>query len=179
MMQYLDHVEGQVSLGETKAAQLLAADSLLLAALVIFASDIDVASTGTAVLAGVAAVLLAGSIYMVLIAVTPGQGHLISGRLWQNSLWTRALRQTARAGATEPGVVNFIDVSGVPVEVYVDAARRRTTHDLEGDILRAIHGKATWLSRRLSWLDRAVKLTLGGLATALVAGAVELLSRWA
>lgn len=76
IVQVMNHVEGQVMFGDTKAGQLLATDSLLLAALVILAKDLrnDVAAV-TSSFGAAAGLTLGTSLVFVLVSIAPSQKH--------------------------------------------------------------------------------------------------------
>jgi hypothetical protein len=179
MVQVMNQVEGQVEFGDTKAGQLLATTSLLLAALLILAKDVRAeVSRLTLSLGVVASLFLAGSLALVLISIAPAQ--VLFARPKRNRIarvWSLVLRQPRSGGHSEQSVVHFASIAADDVDAFVARASNAPTMDIEYDILRAIHGKSQWARHKFRWLDRAVKLLLLSLVCLLAAAIVELM-RW-
>jgi hypothetical protein len=172
-----NHVEGQVEFGESKAGQLLAANSILLAAVVLVASEFRQDITGAAfVLAFVAVLLLSGSLLLVLMAIAPAQRLLESGSVWSNRAWTRLLGQSAltyQEPAGEPDLTHFADIAKLPWSDFVKSASDADGATVELYLLQSIHGKAAWARHKFRWLDKAVKLSMAAITVIVVATLVE------
>jgi hypothetical protein len=179
MLSVMSHVEGQVVFGDTKAGQLLAADTILLAGLVLFAERLsEVVGAVTLDLAIAAGVVLSFSLLTVLIAIAPAQ-HLFDERrkVWSNPLWNRVLdQQAAPAVSHVSGVVHFKYIAERENgDEYVRMAQAVTPDELARDILLSTYGKAKWAMHKFKWLDIGVKLTILAIVVALAGGLTELI----
>lgn len=74
IVQIMNHVEGQVVFGDTKAGQLLATNSLLLAGLGLLAKDVrEEVAQATLILGVLAALSLGASLALILVSIAPSQ----------------------------------------------------------------------------------------------------------
>jgi hypothetical protein len=179
IVEVMNQVERQVEFGDSKAGQLLATTSVLLAALLILAKDVRAeVSLATLTLGVVAAFSLAGSLALVLLAIAPAQ-VLFSRSKGPNlaAFWSSMLRQPRSPGKPATSVVHFASIANVDIDAFVDQAMTAPTSVIERDILLAIHGKSRWARHKFRWLDRAVKLLLASLACLVAAAVVEAI-RW-
>jgi hypothetical protein len=174
-----NHVEGQVEFGDSKAGQLLAADSILLAALVLLGSEFrDDVSPFTLVLSIIAGLALGVSLLFVLVAIAPAQSLLrpggSGGRLWSNGWWTRVLGQRRRSAAEPRDITHFSSIADHDdAGEYVEMASSADVQDVERDLLRSIYFKSVWARHKFGWLDKAVKLCLIAISMGLGMAAIE------
>jgi len=155
-----DHSESTVAFGDTKAALLLTADSILLTGL---GWAVDKFATTTAALwtSAAAASLLVVGMVTVLLAISPnpkhffgsvdeGGGHLTFSPIARN--------------------YEFADQ-------YVDALRQLDDRAIEAELFIAIHGKARWAQKKFWRLLLSVWLTIGAIVLATGAAGIEGLAR--
>ena len=163
--------------GDTKAGQLLAANTILLAALAILWKDAPIGvSEPTLIVGGVAALLLAGSIVLILIAIAPAQ-HLFDKRgFWRNAVWTRLLGQHLAEMSDTSSLVHFSAITRGDVDDFIERVERTTRIEFERDLMRTIYGKSRWAQHKFLWLDRAVKALLAALAIAALCVPIELIA---
>ena len=176
----MNHVEGQVVFGDTKAGQLLAANSLLLAALAILAKDIrDAVSTATLALGIAAGFAVGASLVFVVISLAPSQTIPPNRGTWRNSAWDRLLAQRRSHRSETASLVHFVSIADASVESFMERAATATSDEIENDLLRAIHGKARWTLHKFIWIDRAVKALFVAILLIILAAVVEVLRTFA
>jgi hypothetical protein len=161
----MDHIEGQVAFGDTKAGLLLAADSILLAAL---GSLITADHPGFASLSGVTKVLLGLSFIALIIALGLGL-HTI--------LPNGANLRAHRASRSESLLVDFSWIAHQRPQSFMSVARQANRAELDDDIAIVIYGKARWAKRKFTLLYFAVIATQLAVALGFSAAAAQLLAR--
>lgn len=179
----MDHIQGQVAFGDTKAGLLLAADSILLAAL---GSLITSDHPGFSSLSGVTKVLLGLSFLALIIAlvlglqtILPNRKNLQAGSGFVNFSWiadqppksfVSMARQANRAKLDD-------SIADQPPESFVSMAREANRTNLDDSIASVIHGTAQWAKRKFWLLYFAARATQLAVVLGLSAAAAELLAR--
>ena len=158
----MDHIEGQVAFGETKAGLLLAADSFLLAAL---GSLITADHPRFSSLSGVTKVLLGLSFLALIIALVLGLYTIRPN--WKN----------LRARRSESLSVDFSLIARQSCESFRSVVREANRAELEDSIAIVIHGKAQWAKRKFTVLYFAATATALAVVLGLSSAAAELLAR--
>ena len=161
----MDHIEGQVAFGDTKAGLLLAADSILLAAL---GSLVTSDHPGFGSLSGVTKVLLGLSFLALASALVLGLQTIL--RSWANL-------RAHRTPRSESLLVDFSWIARQHPESFVSAAHQANRTELDSDIATVIYGKASWAKRKFTLLYFAVIATQFGLILGVSAAVAELLAR--
>ena len=161
----MDHIEGQVAFGDTKAGLLLAADSILLAAL---GSLITADHPGFASFSGVTKVLLGLSFLALIIALVLGL---------QTILPNRAHLRVRRSSRSEPRLVDFSWIARQRPESFMSVTHQVNRAELDDAIAIVIDGKARWAKRKFTLLYFAVIATQLAVALGLSAAAAQLLAR--
>jgi uncharacterized membrane protein len=161
----MDHIEGQVAFGDTKAGLLLAADSILLAAL---GSLITADHPGFASLSSVAKVLLGLSFVALIIALVLGL---------QTILPSRKNLRARNASRSESVHVDFSLIARQSPESFMSAALQANRAELDTDIAKVINGKASWAKRKFTLLYFAVIATQLAVALGFSAAVAQLLAR--
>ncbi len=161
LQQLMDHVEGQIALGDTRASLLLAADSILLAGLGLAATGdepmLDQASASTTVLVGLCALALVVGLVAALLAALPNP----------RVLWPGATAIT--------NCFVFASIARTELDDYVETTRGMTAAQRVEALSHAVHGKSCWLLRKFTRLFVAVSATVTGVLAAAAALATELL----
>jgi hypothetical protein len=160
----MDHIEGQVAFGDTKASLLLAADAILLAAL---GSLITADHPGFASLSGVTKVLLGLSFLALIIALILGLHTILPN--WANL-------RAPRDSRTESLYVDFSRIARQRPESFMSAVRQANKIELDDDIAIVINGKARWAKRKFILLYFAVIATQLAVAFGFGAAAAQLLA---
>jgi len=161
----MDHIEGQVAFGDTKAGLLLAADSILLAAL---GSLITANHPGFASLSGVTKVLLGLSFLALIIALVLGLHTILPH--WGNL-------RAHRSSLGESLLVEFSWIARQSQEFFVLVTHQANRAELDDDIAIVIRGKAQWAKRKFTLLYFAVIATQVAVTLGLSAAAAQLLAR--
>jgi len=160
----MDHIEGQVAFGETKAGLLLAADSILLVAL---GSFVTADHPGFASFSSVTKVLLGLSFLALTISLVLGFQTILPS-------WTNL--RAHRASRSESLLVQFSWIARQRRESFVSAAHQANRTELDNDIAIVIYGKARWAKRKFTLLYFAVIATQAGAILGFSAAAAELLA---
>jgi hypothetical protein len=160
----MDHVEGQVAFGDTKASLLLTADSILLAAMSAVITGehplIDRLSPTSRTLLVLAFLALVIGFLFALATLVPNR----------KNLWTTKIT---------PSPVNFAWI-GRKKEVeeeedYVKYALSMKAYELNVSLARVIYGKSVWARKKFQRLYFATVATTVGVITAVLAILVELI----
>ena len=167
LLSFMDHVEGQVSFGDTKASLLLTADSILLAAMSAVVTGehplIDRLFAMSRTLLALAFLALVIGLLFALNTILPNRRNL-----WP----TRNEEPTASP-------VSFVCIALQKEQAYVDYALSTNAPDLNVSLARVIHGKSVWARRKFQRLYFATFATMAGVVTAVIAILVELIRRGA
>ena len=147
----MDHVEGQVAFGDTKAGLLLTADSILLAGLATaFSGDnpiIDRPTGPTQFLGALALVALSAALITALMTILPNRSNLWSAQAQDRFNFAWIARQTP--------------------EHFTDLVRGASTGDMTSELAATVHGKSRWVRRKFARLYVAVWATVLGLVLGL------------
>jgi hypothetical protein len=163
LLNFMDHVEGQVAFGDTKASLLLTADSILLAAMSAVVTGehplIDrLSATSRTLLVLVFLALVIGFLF-ALATIIPNRRNL-----WPTKLMT-------------PSPVNFGWIARLKEEdAYVKYALSMKAQELNVSLARVIHGKSVWARTKFQRLYFTTVATTVGVVTAVLAILVELIS---
>jgi hypothetical protein len=164
LLSFMDHVEGQVAFGDTKASLLLTADSILLAAM-------SAVVTGEHPLIGrlstMSRTLLALAFLALVIGFLSALDTILPNR---RNLWPTKNEEPT------PTPVSFGWIAGQKRDAYVEYALSRKPQDLNVSLAQVIHGKSVWARRKFQRLYFATVATTVGVVTAVVAIVVALLS---
>lgn len=151
----MNHIEGQVNFGDTKAGLLLTADSILLAGLLAVGTsekvEFDALRTGTVALLGMSFAALVAALLLALLTILPSR----------RNLW--------RPDVSHRGLTNFSAIASLDADAFVERLSKESFASLEQDAAWSVHGKATWATRKFKRLYVAIALTqvtvvLGALA---------------
>lgn len=164
LLSFMDHVEGQVAFGDTKAGLLLTADSILLAAMSAVVTGehplIDRLSSLPRTLLALAFFALVMALLFALDTIVPNR----------RNLWPTKNEELT------PLPLNFGWVATQNRDAYVGYALSRSTVELNVSLARVIHGKSVWARRKFQRLYFATVATTVGVVTAAIAILVELIS---
>lgn len=159
----MDHLEGQVGFGDTKAGLLLTADSILLAALLTLTTSdrLGVAemSGGAVVLVALSFAALVGALLLALLTILPSRPNLV------------------RPDVHGRGLTNFAAIASIEQAEFLDRLAGSSAAELDRDAARSVYGKASWARRKFVLLYRAIALTMAAVVLAAVAVAVEVVVR--
>jgi hypothetical protein len=164
LLPFMDHVEGQVAFGDTKASLLLTADSILLAAMSAVVTGerplIDRLSTMSRTLLAMAFLALIVALLFALNTILPHR----------RTLWpTKKQEPTALP-------VSFGWIAGQKRDDYVEYALSTKTRDLNVGLARIIHAKSVWARRKFRRLYFATIATSVGVVLAAIAILVQLMN---
>ncbi|TDO54461.1 hypothetical protein EV643_101250 [Kribbella sp. VKM Ac-2527] len=157
----MDHIEGQVAFGDTKAGLLFTADSILLASLLAVSTSeqfgLESLSRPAVVLAGISCAALVGALFLALWTILPSRANLV------------------RPDVAGRGLTNFPSIANSSAEAYIAKVMGATTVSFSDDAARSIHGKAGWARRKFRLLYGAITLTMLAVALGSFAAIFELL----
>lgn len=153
-----NHVEAQVTFGDTKAGLLLTADAILLTGLGLALDEEDLAG-GSKFLASASALFLLFGVLAVLIAILPARRHFFGPRLEGNHF-----------------LFSWISREFRTADDYCASVRQQPSNVLEAEILRAVFGKSKWAHWKFKWLFISVSLTMAAVMAAFLAATVEVLA---
>jgi len=189
LLSLMDHVEGQVAFGDTKASLLLTADSILLAAMSAVVTGehplIDRLSATSRTLLVLAFLALVIGFLFALYTIIPNRRNLrrtkngekkpllvsfesIAGKKKEDAYVKFALSRTARH-------LNSLEDQRREKD-YVNKALSMTAQDLNDSLARVIHRKSSWALEKFKRLYFATVTTTVGVVTAVLAILVELIS---
>jgi hypothetical protein len=155
----MDHVEGQVNFGDTKAGLLLTADSILLAVLLAVTTSqsagLNTLRAGTVALGALSFTALVAALFFALVTILPSRRNLV------------------RPDLAGRGLTNFSAIAAVDVEVFLQCLNDASFSQLEEDAARSVHGKAAWAKRKFTFLYLAIVLTQAAVAIGALAAVVE------
>jgi hypothetical protein len=155
LLALMDHIEGQVAFGDTKAGLLLTADSILLAGLATALGGdkplVDRPTGLSQAFAALALTALSAGLIAALMTVLPNR----------RNLWPRSTPPQNR--------FSFSWIAGQRPEVFVRAVREEEDGDLTAELATVVHGKSEWARRKFVRLYVAVLATTLGLLLALAA----------
>jgi hypothetical protein len=141
----MDHIEGQVNFGDTKAGLLLTADSILFAGLLAVGTSEKVnfhaLRSGTVALMGMSFAALVSALLLALLTILPSPGNL----------W--------RPDVSHRGLTNFSAIASLDAAAFVERLSKESFASLEQDAAWSVHGKATWATRKFKLLYAAIALT--------------------
>lgn len=164
LLSFMDHVEGQVAFGDTKASLLLTADSILLAAMSAVVTGehplIDRLSAMSRTLLALAFLALVLGFLFALDTIIPNR----------RNLWPTKKEELT------PLPVSFGWIAGQKRDAYVEYALSTKARDLNVSLARVIHGKSVWARRKFQRLYFATVATTVGVVTAVIAILVEVIS---
>jgi hypothetical protein len=166
LLSFMDHVEGQVAFGDTKASLLLTADSILLAAMGAVVTGerplFDRLSAMSRTLLALAFLALVIGLLFALNTILPHRRNL-----WPAKIKTGELPL--------PSPVTFGSIAVQEKEAYVEYALSRTADELNISLAQIIHQKSVWARRKFRRLYFATVATTVGVVTAALAILVELI----
>ncbi len=163
-LKYLQHVEGLVAFGDTKAGLLLTADAILLTGLGVGAERLELSGL-SALFAVVAAFALVMGLCAVLVAIAPSARHFAISRK------VLGAKPVSGYWFQFGAVKHFKDG-----ETFATAILAQSDDILERDLLESIWGKSGWIAWKFGWLLVGVLFTLCAVGIATAAGVVKLLS---
>ncbi len=156
----MNHIEGQVAFGDTKAGLLLTADSILLAGLATaFSGDEPLVGRPTGfshVLTALALTVLSTGLIAALMTILPNR----------QNLWPASTPPQCR--------FSFSWIASQPTDSFVRSVRA-DGGTLTTELATVVHGKAGWARRKFVRLYVAVWATTLGLLLALAAVAAAAL----
>ena len=155
----MDHIEGQVHFGDTKAGLLLTADSILLAVLVAVATSdkigLDALRDGTVALIAISFAALVAALLMALLTILPSRKNLL------------------HPDVIHRGLTNFSAIAAVDASEFIQHLDSASFASLEQDAALSVHGKATWATKKFKKLFRAIALTQAAVVVGALAVLVE------
>jgi hypothetical protein len=141
----MDHLEGQVNFGDTKAGLLLTADSILFAGLLAVGTSekvhFDELRSGTVALMGLSFAALVSALLLALLTILPSR----------RNLW--------RPDVSHRGLTNFSAIASLDAHAFLERLSKESFASLEQDAAWSVHGKATWATRKFKLLYAAIALT--------------------